>query len=92
MSSRDAVYNGSKDNSTRGAQTAIFHSVPNHPNYNLDRFVSGSGQSADRQLRAPPGFGQAGTEAKSIAQSQTRASAVLHAFDTKFIPPNRPPH
>ncbi|EHK16069.1 uncharacterized protein TRIVIDRAFT_228001 [Trichoderma virens Gv29-8] len=88
MSSRSAVYNGSRDDSTRGAQTATFRAIPNNPTYNIDRFVGGNGQSS----RAPLGFSQKKAETTAIAQSQARASAVIHTFDTQFNPGYKPPH
>ncbi|KAK0757006.1 hypothetical protein N5P37_010532 [Trichoderma harzianum] len=86
MSSRDAVYNGSRDDSTRGAQTATFHNIPSNPTYNLDRFVSGN----DRSVPTPSSCGP--TEAKAIAQSEARASATIDAFNQQFSSANRPPH
>ena len=67
-----------RDDSTRGAQTATFHSIPSNPTYNLDRFVSGNDRSVPTHLSCVP------TEAKVIAQSEARASATIHAFDQQF--------
>ncbi|KAL7792746.1 hypothetical protein V8C43DRAFT_322112 [Trichoderma afarasin] len=84
MSSRDAVYNSSRDDSTRGAQTATFHNIPSNPTYNLDRFVGGNDRSVPTPLNCSP------TEA--IAQSEGRASAAIDAFNQQFSSANRPPH
>ncbi|KAF3067767.1 hypothetical protein CFAM422_008378 [Trichoderma lentiforme] len=86
MSSRDAVYNGSRDDSTSGAQTATFHNIPSNPTYNIDRFVG----SNDRSVLTPPSSNP--TEAKAIAQSEARASAAIDAFNQQFSSTNRPPH
>ncbi|KAJ4857733.1 hypothetical protein T069G_08630 [Trichoderma breve] len=86
MSSRDAVYNGFRDDSTRGAQTATFHNIPSNPTYNMDRFVDGN----DRSVLTPPSSNP--TEAKAIAQSEARASAAIDAFDQQFSSASRPPH
>ncbi|KAL6789830.1 hypothetical protein J3E68DRAFT_429916 [Trichoderma sp. SZMC 28012] len=86
MSSRDAIYNGSRDDSTRGAQTATFHSIPSNPTYNLDRFVGGN----DRSVLTLPNSNP--TEAKAIAQSEARASAAIDAFEQQFSSTSRPPH
>ncbi|KAL5087449.1 hypothetical protein Trisim1_007846 [Trichoderma cf. simile WF8] len=86
MSSRDAIYNGSRDDSTRGAQTATFHNIPSNPTYNLDRFVGDN----DRSVPTPSKCGL--TEAKAIAQSEASASAAIDAFNKQFSSANRPPH
>ncbi|KAL6795948.1 hypothetical protein GGI42DRAFT_331563 [Trichoderma sp. SZMC 28013] len=86
MSSRDAVYNGSRDDSTRGAQTATLHSIPSNPTYNLDRFVTGN----DRSVLTPPSC--VPTEAKAIARSEARASAAIDTFNEQFSSANRSPH
>ncbi|KAL7906949.1 hypothetical protein GGI35DRAFT_482321 [Trichoderma velutinum] len=88
MSSRSAVYNGSRDDSTCGAQSAIFRSIPSNPTYSLDRFVGGNDQS----VLAPPGFGGTEAKAKAIAQSKARASAAIGAFNKQFNSTKRPPH
>ncbi|KAL7962322.1 hypothetical protein V8C34DRAFT_301233 [Trichoderma compactum] len=86
MSSRDAVYNGSRDDSTRGAQTATFHSIPSNPTYNLDRFFGGN----DRSVLTPPSH--VPTDAQAIAQSEARASAAIDTFNEQFSSANRLPN
>ncbi|KAL6808266.1 hypothetical protein V8C40DRAFT_271728 [Trichoderma camerunense] len=84
MSSRDAVYNGSRDDSTRGSQTTTLKNIPSNPTYNMDRFVGGN----DGSVPTPSSCGP--TEAKAIAQA--RASAAIDAFNQQFSSANRPPH
>ncbi|KAL7802044.1 hypothetical protein V8C44DRAFT_353662 [Trichoderma aethiopicum] len=88
MSSRSAViYGNSRDNETRGAQSATFSQLPDSPTYSLNRFVVGQPQS-----RPPPGLSHNTTEAKAVAEGEARASTLIRAFETRFNEANRPPN
>ncbi|KAL9480891.1 hypothetical protein ACSS6W_005677 [Trichoderma asperelloides] len=92
MSSHSAVYYGkSKDKPGFGSKNTALRKVPNHPTYNMDRFIGGSGQVVSHQQRQSPGSGRAEVETRAIAARQARATAILHAFDTQFSHSSKPP-
>ncbi|KAH0496227.1 hypothetical protein TgHK011_003598 [Trichoderma gracile] len=80
MSSRSAnFYGNSRDNATRGAQSAAFGAITNCPTYSIDRFVLGQPHS-----RPPPGLSHTEAKVKAVAESEARASAMIREFDTRF--------
>lgn len=80
-----------RDKSGFSSKNSALQKLPNHPTYNMDRYIGPSGFITSHHQCQSSSSDHATVETKAITARQARASAIIHAFDTQFSHTSKPP-